>query len=232
MTSAKILLCENDENLGLLLREYLQTKGYEVDWAPDSDEGLNAFRDNGYDLCVLNVTLPPKDGFALMQEIRHFDSRIPIIFLSAKISKDDALTAFRLGADDYITKPFSMEELLLRIEAILRRTNIHKNSEQKYTIGQFTFEAALQHLIFGDQTIRLTTKEASLLLLLAERVDNVLDRNFALKSIWGESNYYNARSMDVYIARLRQKLRSDPNVQILNVHGRGYRLVVAEAEAN
>lgn len=233
MTLAKILLCEDDENLGMLLREYLQTKGYDVDLMSDGEEGLAAFMENSYDLCLLDVMMPQKDGFALAQEIRRIDSCMPIIFLSAKTLKEDVLAGFRIGADDYITKPFSMEELLFRIEAILRRLNSHKNrAGQTYLLGRLLFDTQKQQLTIDDKVIRLTTKESELLTLLAECMNSVLERGFALKSIWLEDNYFNARSMDVYITKLRRKLCDDPNVQILNVHGRGYKLVAPETEAN
>lgn len=232
MTLAKILLCEDDENLGMLLREYLQTKGYDVDLMSDGEEGLAAFMENSYDLCLLDVMMPQKDGFALAQEIRRIDSRMPIIFLSAKTLKEDVLAGFRIGADDYITKPFSMEELLFRIEAILRRLNSHKNrAGQTYLLGRLLFDTQKQQLTIDDKVIRLTTKESELLTLLAECMNSVLERGFALKSIWLEDNYFNARSMDVYITKLRRKLCDDPNVQILNVHGRGYKLVAPETDA-
>lgn len=229
MTLAKILLCEDDENLGMLLREYLQAKNYEVDLMPDGEEGLKAFQESRYDLCLLDVMMPKKDGFALAQEIRCINSRVPIIFLTAKTLKEDVLAGFRIGADDYMTKPFSMEELLFRIEAILRRMNNHKNKiGQNYTFGRFKFDTQKQRLLIDGKIIRLTTKESELLSLLAENMNNVLERNFALKTIWIEDNYFNARSMDVYITKLRKKLADDPDVQILNVHGRGYKLVAPE----
>lgn len=229
MTLAKILLCEDDENLGMLLREYLQAKNYDVDLMPDGEEGLKAFQENRYDLCILDVMMPKKDGFALAQEIRRINGRVPVIFLTAKTLKEDVLAGFRIGADDYMTKPFSMEELLFRIEAILRRMNNHKNKVgQNYAIGRFVFDTQKQRLVIDGKIIRLTTKESELLSLLAECMNNVLERNFALKTIWIEDNYFNARSMDVYITKLRKKLADDPDVQILNVHGRGYKLVAPE----
>lgn len=231
MTLAKILLCEDDENLGMLLREYLQAKNYDVDLMPDGEEGLKAFQENRYDLCILDVMMPKKDGFALAQEIRRINGRVPVIFLTAKTLKEDVLAGFRIGADDYMTKPFSMEELLFRIEAILRRMNNHKNKVgQNYAIGRFVFDTQKQRLVIDGKIIRLTTKESELLSLLAECMNNVLERNFALKTIWIEDNYFNARSMDVYITKLRKKLNDDPDVQILNVHGRGYKLVAPEVE--
>ncbi|MGM9746057.1 MAG: response regulator transcription factor [Paludibacteraceae bacterium] len=229
MANVKVLLCEDDENLGMLLREYLQAKEYDVDLMPDGEEGAKAFAENRYDLCILDVMMPQKDGFTLAQEIRHLNSRVPIIFLTAKTLKEDVLAGFKIGADDYMTKPFSMEELLFRIEAILRRTSNKKNKVgNNYKFGRYEFDTQKQTITIDGVSSRLTTKESELLGLLAQNMNNVLERNFALKAIWVEDNYFNARSMDVYITKLRKKLADDPDVQILNVHGRGYKLVAPE----
>ncbi|MGN0187188.1 MAG: response regulator transcription factor [Paludibacteraceae bacterium] len=229
MANVKVLLCEDDENLGMLLREYLQAKEYDVDLMPDGEEGAKAFAENRYDLCILDVMMPQKDGFTLAQEIRHLNSRVPIIFLTAKTLKEDVLAGFKIGADDYMTKPFSMEELLFRIEAILRRTSNKKNKVgSNYKFGRYEFDTQKQTITIDGVSSRLTTKESELLGLLAQNMNNVLERNFALKAIWVEDNYFNARSMDVYITKLRKKLADDPDVQILNVHGRGYKLVAPE----
>ena len=232
MANVKVLLCEDDENLGMLLREYLQAKEYDVDLMPDGEEGAKAFAENRYDLCILDVLLPQKDGFTLAQEIRHLNSRVPIIFLTAKTLKEDVLAGFKIGADDYMTKPFSMEELLFRIEAILRRTSNKKNKVgNNYKFGRYEFDTQKQTITIDGVSSRLTTKESELLGLLAQNMNNVLERNFALKAIWVEDNYFNARSMDVYITKLRKKLADDPDVQILNVHGRGYKLVAPEQKS-
>ena len=232
MAKVKGLLCEDDENLGMLLREYLQAKEYDVDLMPDGEEGAKAFAENRYDLCILDVMMPQKDGFTLAQEIRHLNSRVPIIFLTAKTLKEDVLAGFKIGADDYMTKPFSMEELLFRIEAILRRTSNKKNKVgNNYKFGRYEFDTQKQTITIDGVSSRLTTKESELLGLLAQNMNNVLERNFALKAIWVEDNYFNARSMDVYITKLRKKLADDPDVQILNVHGRGYKLVAPEQKS-
>ena len=232
MANVKVLLCEDDENLGMLLREYLQAKEYDVDLMPDGEEGAKAFAENRYDLCILDVMMPQKDGFTLAQEIRHLNSRVPIIFLTAKTLKEDVLAGFKIGADDYMTKPFSMEELLFRIEAILRRTSNKKNKVgNNYKFGRYEFDTQKQTITIAGVSSRLTTKESELLGLLAQNMNNVLERNFALKAIWVEDNYFNARSMDVYITKLRKKLADDPDVQILNVHGRGYKLVAPEQKS-
>ena len=200
-----ILLCEDDENLGMLLREYLQAKGYNAELCPDGEAGYKAFIKNKYDICVFDVMMPKKDGFTLAKEIRAINSDVPIMFLTAKNLKDDIFEGFKIGADDYITKPFSMEELTLRMEAILRRVNGKKNREVTvYQIGKFTFDAKKQILSIGEKSTKLTTKESELLNLLCAHQNEILQRDFALKSIWIDDNYFNARSMDVYITKLRK----------------------------
>ena len=225
----KILLCEDDENLGMLLKEYLQVKNYDADLFPDGELGYKAFVKGKYDLCIFDVMMPKKDGFSLAQDIRVVDKKVPIIFLSAKTLKEDILEGFKIGADDYITKPFSMEELIFRIEAILRRINSAKEKNQTFfKLGEFTFDAQKKVLKIGDKETRLTTKENELLHLLAQNGNNILERNYTLKTIWVDDNYFNARSMDVYITKLRKLLKDDPNVGILNVHGKGYKLIFPE----
>ncbi|MGL4333300.1 MAG: response regulator transcription factor [Bacteroidales bacterium] len=227
-----VLLCEDDENLGMLLREYLQAKGYVVDLQPDGEAGLRAFQKNKYDLCIFDVMMPKKDGFTLAQEIRSTNSEIPIIFLTAKALKEDVLEGFKIGADDYITKPFSMEELIFRIEAIIRRVKGKKMKEvQFYKIGKFTFDTQKQLLIIGEKQTKLTTKESELLCLLCVHMNEILERNYALKTIWIDDNYFNARSMDVYITKLRKLLKDDSDIEIINVHGKGYKLIAPELEA-
>lgn len=227
----KILLCEDDENLGMLLREYLQAKGYEAELCPDGEEGYKAFLKNKYDLCVLDVMMPKKDGFTLAQEIRAVNTDIPIIFLTAKTLKEDILEGFKNGADDYISKPFSMEELIFRIEAILRRIKGKKTKESStYKIGAFTFDTQKQILSIGEKSTKLTTKESELLALLCAHANEILQRDFALKTIWIDDNYFNARSMDVYITKLRKHLKDDPSIEIINIHGKGYKLIIPENE--
>lgn len=226
----KILLCEDDENLGMLLREYLQTKSYDADLQPDGEAGYKAFIRGKYDLCVLDVMMPKKDGFALAADIRSVNSDVPIIFLTAKSMKEDILQGFKLGADDYLSKPFSMEELLSRIESILRRVRGKKVKDVVvFNIGAFVFDAQKQILTFDGENKKLTTKESELLRLLASNANNILERNYALKSIWEDDNYFNARSMDVYITKLRKLLKDDPNVAIINIHGKGYKLITPQA---
>ncbi len=222
----KILLCEDDENLGMLLREFLLAKGFNADLFPDGEKGYKAFLKGKYDLCVLDVMMPKKDGFTLAQEIRNVNSEVPIIFLTAKTLKEDVLEGFKLGADDYITKPFSMEELVVRIDAILRRVKATKDRQvTRCRIGKCTFDPQKQVLVSGDSTQKLTTKESELLALLCSHVNDILERNYALKTIWVDDNYFNARSMDVYITKLRKLLKADPAIEIINIHGKGYKLI-------
>ena len=227
----RILLCEDDENLGMITREYLVDKGYEAELFTDGESGYKAFLKGRYDICLLDIMMPKKDGFQLAQEIRTVNSEVPIIFLTAKTLKEDILEGFKRGADDYITKPYSMEELVYRIEAIIRRVKGKKGKEiTMYQIGKFTFDTQKQVLICGNVNERLTTKESELLTLLCAHVNEILERNFALKSIWIDDNYFNARSMDVYITKLRKKLKADPSIEIINIHGKGYKLIAPEPE--
>ncbi|MBQ4358054.1 MAG: response regulator transcription factor [Paludibacteraceae bacterium] len=231
-----ILLCEDDENLGMLLQEYLQGKGLRVDLRTDGEAGLGAFSKDKYDLCILDVMMPKMDGFTLAKRIREIDPDMPIIFLTAKSMKDDILEGFKIGADDYISKPFSMDELLFRMEAILRRVRGKKNKDVVvYHLGKFVFNTQTQTLSIGDKKKHLTTKENGLLQLLAANVNNILEREYALKAVWDYDNrnsnqYYKARSMDVYITKLRKLLSDDPTVQIVNIHGYGYKLVAPVEE--
>ena len=231
-TTKRILLCEDDENLGMLLREYLQAMGYETELCPDGEEGYRAFSAGTFDICVLDVMMPKKDGFTLAKEIRQTNDEVPIVFLTAKNLKEDILEGFKIGADDYLTKPFSMEELTLRIEAILRRVRGKKNQDKTvYQVGSFTFDTQKQTLTRADEVIKLTTKESELLGLLCAHQNEILQRNYALKTIWIDDNYFNARSMDVYITKLRKHLKGDENVEIINIHGKGYKLIVPETES-
>jgi len=227
----RILLCEDDENLGMLLREYLQAKGYVADLCPDGEAGYKAFLKNKYDICVFDVMMPKKDGFTLAQEVRTANAEIPIIFLTAKTLKEDILEGFKIGADDYITKPFSMEELTFRVEAILRRVRGKKSRETStYRIGKFSFDTQKQILSINGEQTKLTTKESELLNLLCSHANDVLNRDFALKTIWIDDNYFNARSMDVYITKLRKHLKDDPSIEIINIHGKGYKLIIPESK--
>ena len=224
-----ILLCEDDENLGVLLKEYLMAKGLRVELQPDGEAGLRAFTKDKFDICVLDVMMPKKDGITLAKDIRNLNSDVPIIFLTAKSMKEDILEGFKAGADDYLSKPFSMEELLYRMEAIMRRVRGKKNKDATvYKLGQFTFDTKKQTLSLNGEDVKLTTKENELLSLLAANANSILERNDALKTIWIDDNSFNARSMDVYITKLRKHLRPDPTVGIINIHGKGYKLIVPE----
>jgi DNA-binding response OmpR family regulator len=227
MQKTKILLAEDDENLGMLLREYLIVKSYDADWFVNGEKAYKSFVKSHYDLCILDVMMPVKDGYTLAREIRMTNAEIPIIFLTAKSLKEDIIEGFKSGADDYISKPFSMEELLFRVEAVLRRTKKDATTapQSEYKIGNYMFYPTTQLLKYGITEHKLTTKESDLLKLLCANKNTILDRNFALKTIWVDDNYFNARSMDVYIAKLRKYLKEDPKVQIINVHGKGFKLI-------
>jgi len=232
---------ESDLNVGtkfiialplLKNNEYLQAKGYSAELYPDGEAGYKAFLKNKYDLCVFDVMMPKKDGFTLAQDVRAANAEIPIIFLTAKTLKEDILEGFKIGADDYITKPFSMEELTFRIEAILRRVRGKKNKESNiYKIGKFTFDTQKQILATEGKQTKLTTKESELLGLLCAHANEILQRDFALKTIWIDDNYFNARSMDVYITKLRKHLKEDDSIEIINIHGKGYKLITPEVES-
>jgi DNA-binding response OmpR family regulator len=227
-TPIRLLLCEDDPNLGSLLAQYLGAKGYAVELRPDGQQGWEAYRQGGFDLLLLDVMMPLKDGFTLAREIRVKDDRTPIIFLTAKSMKQDTIQGFQSGADDYLTKPFSMEELLLRVSAVLKRSKGPTGATEvprEQVVGRFRFDVRKQVLVIDEQERKLTTKESDLLRLLCEHRNGLLSRNDALKHVWGDDNYFNGRSMDVYIAKLRKYLKDDPAVEILNVHGKGFRLV-------
>ncbi len=230
--TVQILLAEDDFNLGSLLKQYLEAKEYSVELAEDGVIALEKFQRKEFDICIFDVMMPRKDGFTLASEVKEIKRDIPIIFLTAKTLKDDVLQGFKIGADDYITKPFNMEELLMRIEAVLRRSGVMENQEvNEYQIGKFKFEIQKQTLtIDGQEPIKLTTKESGLLRLLCLNKNRMLERNYALKQIWEDDNYFNARSMDVYITKLRKHLKDDPDVEILNIHGRGYKLIISSEE--
>jgi DNA-binding response OmpR family regulator len=222
----KILLAEDDHNLGTLLNEYLKAKNYDTTLATDGIEAWEIFSNGEFDLCLLDIMMPRIDGITLAKRIREADTNMPIIFLTAKNLEKDILEGFSAGADDYITKPFSMDELLYRIEAIIRRTRGSRSNEaETYEIGIYRFHPLTQVLEKGDISIKLTTKESELLRLLCSHKNEILERNYALKMIWTDDNYFNARSMDVYITKLRKYLKEDSSITILNIHGKGYKLI-------
>ena len=223
----KILLVEDDQNLGSISSEYLNAKGFECIWETNGEAGYQRFLKDKFDVLIFDVMMPIKDGFSLAKDVRGVDKKTPILFLTAKSMKEDTLKGFELGADDYVTKPFNMEELIARIKAIVNRTKENINHFDDISIGSFLFNAKTQILKSKDKSIKLTTKESELLILLCKNKNDILERNFALKAVWGDDNYFNGRSMDVYIAKLRKYLREDTNVEILNIHGEGFRLVVS-----
>jgi two-component system OmpR family response regulator len=223
----KVLLCEDDSNLGLVLKNYLELDEYDVTLERDGRLGLAAFQREKFDLCLLDVMMPHVDGFTLAEEIRDIDPDVPLFFLSAKTLKEDIIHGYKLGADDYITKPFDSEVLMLKIKAIIKRNEEdHKISENlEYELGAYHFNPKLRELKHGDSIQILSPKENELLKMLAEHKNDLLTREKALKKIWGSDTYFNGRSMDVYIAKLRKFLKEDPQIEIVNIHGNGFRLV-------
>lgn len=226
MDNLKLLLAEDDENLGSLLESYLKAKNFDVDLARNGNQALELFHKGTYQFIVLDVMMPEKDGFATATEIRKTDAKIPILFLTAKSMKEDKLEGFSIGADDYMTKPFSMEELVARIHAILKRTVGDADAQDvTYKIGRFVFDPETRIIDIDGEEVKLTTKENQLLKFLAKNKNSILERQAALRAIWGDDNYFNGRSMDVYIAKLRKILSADENIEIMNVHGKGFKLL-------
>ena len=224
---SKILLCEDDTNLGMVLKNYLELNEYDVTLERDGRLGLAAFQREKFDICLLDVMMPNMDGFTLAEEIRDVDPDIPLFFLSAKTMKDDIIQGYKLGADDYITKPFDSEVLLLKIKVILKRNEEENriNDNIEFDLGRYHFNPKLRELKHDDLTQTLSPKENELLKMLAEHKNDLLPRERALKKIWGSDTYFNGRSMDVYIAKLRKYLKDDTNIEIVNIHGNGFRLV-------
>lgn len=228
MDKLKILIVEDDPNLGQILSEYLEIKGLDTILCKDGEEGFEQFNQGVFDLCILDVMMPKKDGFTLAKEIRALDKLIPIIFLTAKSMKEDTIKGLKIGADDYITKPFSMEVLLLRIQAVMRRVGSNNSIDPNssvFRVGKFEFDINKQELIADGETTKLTTKESGLLKLLVVNKNKTLQRSIALNDVWGNDTYFNARSMDVYIAKLRKLIKADDSLQILTVHGEGFKLL-------
>lgn len=224
----KVLLAEDDKNLGSVLKSYLDVKGYETTLCVNGQEAIVAFDKGYFSFCIVDVMMPIKDGFTLVKEIREKDKTIPVLFLTAKSMQEDKLKGFSLGADDYLTKPFSMEELLVRMAAILRRARERRGGEignNIFKIGEYIFDFNRQMLSYRERDQKLTSKESALLRLLSLNLNQVLDRSYALKEIWNDDSYFNARSMDVYVTKLRKFLKEDKNVELINVHGIGFKLV-------
>ncbi len=238
MPDNKILLVEDDQNFGDVLRSYLEMHGYDVTLATDGFQGLAKYNEGQFDLCIFDVMMPKKDGFTLAKEIREKDSDMPIIFLTAKTMKDDVLQGFKIGADDYITKPFVSEELLYRIQAILKRSQQKADPREEikeFNIGKYHFNYPLRILTYdsggkNEEKSKLSPKEAQLLRLFAMYMNDILPRSEALTKIWGEDNYFTARSMDVFVTKLRKYLKKDEKIEIVNIHGNGFQLLVKEEE--
>lgn len=226
----KVLLVEDDSNFGNVLKNYLELNDFDVVLERDGRLGMAAFQRQKFDICLLDVMMPHVDGFTLAEEIRDIDPDVPLFFLSAKTMRDDILTGYKLGADDYITKPFDSEVLLMKIKAILKRNEESKNETEnkEFDLGKYHFNPKLRELIADGKTSTLSPKESELLRMLCEYINDLLPRETALKRIWGSDTYFNGRSMDVYIAKLRKYLKDDPKVEIVNIHGNGFRLVVTE----
>jgi two-component system OmpR family response regulator len=229
-TKPKILLCEDDTNLGMVLKNYLELNDYDVTLERDGRLGLAAFQREKFDICLLDVMMPNMDGFTVAEEIRDINPDVPLFFLSAKTMKEDIIQGYKLGADDYITKPFDSEVLLLKIKAIIKRNEETHREEvnAEFDLGKYHFNPRLRELSYEGKTQTLSPKENDLLRMLAEYKNDLLPREAALKKIWGSDTYFNGRSMDVYIAKLRKYLKNDEKLEIVNIHGNGFRLVVSE----
>lgn len=234
MEGISILLVEDDHNFGDVLKSYLEMHDFEITLAPNGVEGLKEFKKHSYDLCILDVMMPKMDGFTLAKEIRDLDQEVPIIFLTAKTMKEDIVAGFKLGADDYVSKPFNSEELLVRIQAVLKRSRSEIEKEEdlsEYEFGNFHFDFPVRMLTYrgGDngtsEKVKLSPKESELLKLFCKNKNKVLSRSLALKEIWGEDSYFTARSMDVFITKLRKHLKIDDTVEIVNIHGNGFQLL-------
>lgn len=224
--NAKILLVEDDPNLGFVIKDNLEMKGYQVTLCNDGESGENTFLQNAFDLCILDVMMPRKDGFTVARNIRKKNQQVPILFVTAKSMLEDKVEGFSAGGDDYITKPFSVEELQMRIEVFLRRSNGRESVETVFELGQFVFDSSNLTLTKGSDTRTLTQKESDVLGLLCKNRDRVLKREEILKAVWGDDDYFLGRSMDVFISKLRKYLKDDPTVQIVNYHGIGFRLEI------
>ena len=226
MTHIRVLLAEDDKNLGMILKAFLDSKGLNTTLCLNGQEALDTFNASEFDFCLFDITMPVMDGFTLAKQIKMSNPTMPLIFLTARKDQEDILEGFRLGADDYVTKPFSMDELLARVKAIYRRCSYVQAQPSTYQLGSFSFNAPRHELVKGDEVHKLTSKESDLLLMLCENMGNTLERSKALQQIWNEDSYLNARSMDVYITKLRKYFKDEPNVDIQNVHGVGFKLVV------
>lgn len=227
-TLKKILLVEDDFNFGNVLKNYLELNDYQVNLCRDGVEGIDAFYKHKYDICLLDVMMPKKDGFTLAKEIRQHNANVPIIFLTAKSMKEDMVQGFQTGADDYVTKPFDSDVLLLKIKALLKRASesFIMNDQNDFDIGHYHFDYKTRNVTLNNTSNQLSPKEADLLKMLCIHINDIMPREKALKAIWGDDNYFTGRSMDVFITKLRKYLKDDSRVDILNIHGKGFRLQV------
>lgn len=227
----KILFVDDERQFSAMTKEYLESKGHKVTLKHSGDEGIVSFKNDDFELCILDIKMPLKDGFVLATEIRDFNEFVPIIFLTGQTEREDRIKGLSLGADDYITKPFSMEELNLRIQNIMRRITIEERNQkvqEKYTIGNYKFDATVRELKNAKETIKLTAKEAKLLQMFCKNMNGVVERDLALKRIWGDEYMLKGRSLNVYVSKLRHYLKEDPNIEFLNVHGYGYKMAVKD----
>ena len=229
MSRPHILFVDDEEQFSSMTKEYLEAKGFEVTLRHNADDGLSTFKIHTFQLCIFDVRMPIKDGFTLAEEVRALDEFIPIVFLTGQTQKADRIKGLTIGADDYITKPFSMEELFLRIKAILKRVNFQAPQKtEHFEIGNYSFDAISRELTIGSAVTKLTAIESKLLMLFCEHKNKLLPRDFALSRIWQDEDYLKGRSLNVYVSKLRTYLKSDEKIEILNVHGEGYRMVVKD----
>lgn len=229
--TARIFLVEDDLSFGSVLKSYLELNDFSVDWIDDGKFAVDHFRKGVFDICILDVMLPHVDGFTIAGEIRKMNTSIPIVFLTARKLKDDVLKGYGVGGDDYVTKPFDTDILLAKIKAIIARRDVQDGNKDLYEIGRFMFNAKLRTLISGEKEIKLSPKEAQLLEMLANNPNALISREMALRKIWGSDDYFTARSMDVYVTKLRKYLSDDPSLIIKNIHGAGFQLIIREEQA-
>lgn len=228
MVKLKILLAEDEPFLGKIIKESFETRDFEVSWVQNGIKAYSVFRSFQPDICILDVMMPEKDGFSVTEDIRKIDTAVPILFLTARSLTEDVIKGFELGCNDYLKKPFSMEELIVRVKSLLGRSEKHKTSQptENFSIGNYEFNNTIQELTLGNESVKLSFREASLLKMLIENKNQVLARKLALDYLWGEDNFFAARSMDVFITKLRKHLKHDTNIEIVNIRGVGYKLII------
>jgi DNA-binding response OmpR family regulator len=228
MVKLKILLAEDEPFLGKIIKESFETRDFEVSWVQNGIKAYSVFRSFQPDICILDVMMPEKDGFSVTEDIRKVDTAVPILFLTARSLTEDVIKGFEMGCNDYLKKPFSMEELIVRVKSLLGRSEKHKTnlSIENFSIGNYEFNNTIQELTLGNESVKLSFREASLLKMLIENKNQVLARKLALDYLWGEDNFFAARSMDVFITKLRKHLKHDTNIEIVNIRGVGYKLII------